>query len=239
MIAEILPSAVAAAETRSDFPDTVLFPVEEIALGQAVEKRRREFTAARACARTALQELGIPPLAIPSGDRGEPCWPEGIVGSITHCRGYRACAVARAREFVAIGIDAEPNEALPDGVLDAISRAEELPQLRALARTTPEVHWDRLLFSAKESVYKAWFPLARRSLGFEDAVLAVDPARGGVFSAEILVCAPARTDALLRRVAGRWMVREGLILTAVAIAAPSGFKSVNQGAHIGDSDYSL
>lgn len=216
MIAKILPAAVVAVEAWSDPADVVLFAEEQAVLGRAVEKRRREFTTARDCARRALAGLGVMPLAIPSGPRGEPRWPAGIVGSITHCDGYRACAVARASELVALGIDAEPNEPLPDGVLGAIARAEELTHLRQLARAAPAIHWDRLLFSAKESVYKAWYPLTRRELGFEDAALAIDP-RAGSFTARVLVPAPALADARLTLLSGRWLVRDGLVLTVVAI----------------------
>ncbi len=220
MIAEILPAAVVAIEARSDPPDVVLFAAEQAVLGQAVEKRRREFTTARDCAHRALALLGLPPLPIPSGPRGEPRWPTGIVGSITHCHGYRACAVARASELLSLGIDAEPNEPLPAGVLEAIARPEELPQLRQLAHTAPAVHWDRLLFSAKESVYKTWFPLTRQELGFEDAVLTIDP-RAGSFTARLLVPAPPATDVRLGTLAGRWLARDGLVLTAIALSAPA------------------
>jgi len=79
------------------------------------------------------------------------------------------------------------------------------------------VHWDRLLFSAKESVYKAWYPLTRRWLGFEDARLTVDPA--GTFQAELLVDG-ARADGrpALRLLDGRFLVARGLVLTAVCVA---------------------
>ncbi len=221
MIAEILPAGVVSVEARSDFGDVVLFPEEELALGRAVEKRRREFTTARACAREALAGLGLPPLPIASGARGEPCWPAGIVGSITHCRGYRACAVARETELLTIGIDAEPNEALSDGVLAEIALAEELPRLRELERIEPTIHWDRLLFSAKESVYKAWFPLARRWLGFEDAVLAIDPLEC-TFAVRLLVPGPLLAGRRLTTLSGRWLARDGLVLTAIALpSAPS------------------
>jgi 4'-phosphopantetheinyl transferase EntD len=217
VIEEILPAGVIAVEARHDPPDVTLFPEEELALGQAVEKRRREFTTARMCARTALEELGFPPMAIPTGERGEPQWPAGVVGSITHCDGYRACALARSSELVTIGIDAEPNAALPANLLGEIARPEELPALGRLERHSPEVRWDRLLFSAKESVYKAWFPLARRWLGFEDAVIAFDPV-AGTFATRLLVPGPALAGEPLRGFSGRWMVREGIVLTAIAVS---------------------
>jgi 4'-phosphopantetheinyl transferase EntD len=218
VIEEILPGCVSAVEALHDQPHVELFPEEELALGRAVEKRRREFTTARMCARAALEELGFPPAPIPTGERGEPRWPVGVVGSITHCDGYRACAVARSSEIVTVGIDAERNAALPDGLLTDIARPEELPWLRRLELESPGVHWGRLLFSAKESVYKAWFPLARRWLGFEDAVITVDPG-AGTFAARLLVTGPRLAHGPLQGFSGRWMARDGIIVTAVAVSA--------------------
>jgi 4'-phosphopantetheinyl transferase EntD len=216
MLEELLPNEVVAVETREDAMDVVLFPAEEAALGQAVEKRRREYITARACAREALARLGLPATPILSGERGEPLWPAGIVGSITHCESYRACALARSQEIATVGIDAEPNAPLPEGVLADIARAEELPWLQRLQREEPAVHWDRLLFSVKETVYKAWFPLAQRWLGFEDAIVTVDPAQRK-FSARLLVPGPTFAGLPLEGFSGRWLVRDGLVLTAITL----------------------
>jgi 4'-phosphopantetheinyl transferase EntD len=215
VIEEILPDAVVAVEARGDRVDAALFPEEEQALGQAADKRRREFTTARACARTALERLGLPPAPIPSGPHGEPRWPAGVTGSITHCRGYRACALARTSEVVTVGIDAEPDKPLPDGLIDDIARPEERPPLEILACNAPGVHWDRLLFSAKESVYKAWFPLTGRWLGFEDAVVSIDP-RAQTFAARLLVPGPAVGGRPQGEFHGRWLIRDGLVVTAIA-----------------------
>ncbi len=216
MIDEILPPGVAAAEAFDDAPGTVLFPEEEAFITTAVEKRRREFTTSRACARAALAKLGLPNVAIVPGPRGAPQWPAGVVGSITHCAGYRASAVARVQDMVTLGVDAEPNEALPSGVLDVISTAGERAWLAQLSAARPDVCWDRLLFSAKESVYKAWFPLAQRWLGFEQADITVQPA-AGTFTARLLVRGPALDGPQLSGFTGRWLVRNGLVLTAIAL----------------------
>ncbi len=216
MIEELLPPVAVAVDTREDWLDIELFPEEQVALGQAVEKRRREFVTARACARRALAQLGLPPAPIASGERGQPRWPDGVVGSITHCAGYRGCALARAGELAGLGIDAEPNAPLPRGLIGDIARVEERPLLAELARVEPAVHWDRLLFSAKETVYKVWFPLTGRWLGFEDAALTIDPVEG-TFCAHLLVSWPETKARFATALEGRWLVRDGLVLTAIAL----------------------
>ena len=212
MIEEILPAAVASAETFTDLPHVALLPQEAAIVERASDKRRREFTVGRECARITLGKLGGAPAPILIGERGAPRWPEGIVGSITHCDGYRAAAVAYADDVAAIGLDAEPDDPLPRGVLDVISLPAERARLAALAGEWPAVCWDRLLFSAKESVYKAWFPLTGRWLGFEDADVTITPA--GTFTARLLAEPQPPCTASF---AGRWLASGGLILTAIAV----------------------
>ena len=212
MIEEILPAAVASAETCSDPPDATLFPQEAAVVERVSDKRRREFTAGRECARIALGKLGVVPVPILIGERGAPQWPPGIVGSITHCDGYRAAAAAHVSDVAAIGMDAEPDDPLPRGVLDVISLPAERARLAALAGEWPAVCWDRLLFSAKESVYKAWFPLTGRWLGFEDADVTIAP--DGTFTARVLAEPQPPCTASF---AGRWLASGGLILTAIAV----------------------
>jgi 4'-phosphopantetheinyl transferase EntD len=215
VLERILPAGVAVSTTREDL-DVPLFPEEEAIVSRAVEKRRREFTTARACAREALAQLGEPARAIPSGPKGEPLWPAGIVGSITHCKGYRACVVARASDLLTVGVDAEPDQPLPDRLLGDIALPEERESLRHLASEAPGTHWDRLLFSIKESVYKAWFPLAERWLGFEDAVIAIDRPRGS-FSVHLLVPGPVVEGRELRTLHGRWLAADGFAMAAIAL----------------------
>ncbi|MFJ4865436.1 4'-phosphopantetheinyl transferase [Streptomyces sp. NPDC088748] len=186
MLELILPTAVAYAESFADVPESTLLPAELEALGAARhEGRRREFTTVRHCARRALADLGVPPVAVLPGERGAPVWPQGVVGSMTHCAGYRAAAVASRTRVRAVGIDAEPHEPLPGRVLGAIARAEERERLAVLTAECPQVRWDRLLFCVKESVYKAWFPMTRRRLGFADASVSFDRA-AGTFRAELV-----------------------------------------------------
>src|SRR5260370_20887260 len=96
MLAEVLPPDVIAVDIVGDDPDAYLLPEEEHLVAKAVAKRRREGTNARTCARRALARLGIAETAIRRGAKGEPLWPAGVVGSITHTTGYFAAAVAQA-----------------------------------------------------------------------------------------------------------------------------------------------
>ncbi|MEV7014053.1 4'-phosphopantetheinyl transferase superfamily protein [Streptosporangium sp. NPDC051022] len=215
----ILPSFVVSADTFDDDLDGMLFPEEEAVIGEAVGKRRREFTTARLCARKALRTLGRPPSPILPGPRGEPRWPAGVVGSITHCTGYRAAVLGEPSKASAIGVDAEPNEPLPNGVLEAIALVRERDAVHTLLREHPGIRWDRLLFSAKESVYKAWFPLTNQWLSFENAAITIDPLKG-VFSARLLVSGPWIDGRRLTGFSGRWIVGHGLILTSIVVPTP-------------------
>jgi 4'-phosphopantetheinyl transferase EntD len=216
VIDEILPPSVASAWTTEEWLEVRLYPEELLALGRAVDKRRREFMSGRACARQALARLGFHPRSVPSGPRGEPVWPQGVVGSLTHCRGYVACAVASCEVLGAVGIDAEPHEALDEEIRPEIVTPAEDRSVTELSAAWPEVHWDRVWFSAKEAVYKAWFSLTGQWLGFHDAEVTVDPANGR-FVAQLLVPGARINGASIDSFSGRWLVRDSLTLTAVIV----------------------
>jgi 4'-phosphopantetheinyl transferase EntD len=222
LIEKILPDAVASAEAFDDPPDAVLYPGEAEVISRAVDKRRREFRTVRHCARRALRQLGLPPVPVLRGEHGEPQWPAGVVGSMTHCGGYRAAAVARSCDLRTLGIDAEPHQPLPAGVLDVIALDEEQDRLARLAAADTATCWDRLLFCAKEAVYKAWFPLTRRWLGFEDAAITINPGTTnpaqGSFCTRLLVPGATITSDTLTRLDGRWLRSDELVITAIALS---------------------
>ncbi|MEB3369122.1 4'-phosphopantetheinyl transferase family protein [Saccharopolyspora mangrovi] len=209
MIEELLPAGVATAETFDDPPGAELFDAEAAAIAKAVAKRRREFTSGRWCAHRAMRALGVEPVPLLRGERGAPQWPSGLVGSITHCAGYRGAAVGFSREVRSVGIDAEEHQPLPDGVLEVVSRPEEREHIAELTAREPGTRWDRVLFSCKESVYKTWYPVTGEWLGFEDAELEFG---AGTFTARLHKSAGGLTG-----FTGRWMARDGLVLSAVAL----------------------
>jgi 4'-phosphopantetheinyl transferase EntD len=235
VIEELLPESVVAVEAHAD--DTAdgawegaLYPEEEAFVARAVPKRRREFTVARVCARRAMEKLGVAPRPILPGERGAPGWPDGLTGSMTHCDEYAAAALVRTTDLASLGIDAEPHSTLPEGVLEAIALPTEKARLRRLTVDRPSLHWDRLLFSAKESVYKAWFPLTGRWLDFSEADIEVtvdaDGRRGGL-RAELLVPGPVVGGRRITVFTGRWTVRQGLVATAVPVRFPTEEEDAN------------
>ncbi|MFJ7083286.1 4'-phosphopantetheinyl transferase [Streptomyces griseus] len=234
MIELLLPADVSCAATRAEsVPDGTLFPEEEALIAKSVAKRRNDFATARACARRAMAGLGLPPVAVLHGHRGRPLWPEGIVGSLTHCDGYRAAALARAKDVLSLGIDAEPHAPLPSGVRELVTLPAERERIGPPVAEGPdeddtgEIHWDRVLFSAKESVFKTWYPVTGLELDFTEADLTFhrtdgpggdDGARGGVaaegsFAARLLLTDPALPTTLH----GLWRIEDGIVATAVLV----------------------
>jgi 4'-phosphopantetheinyl transferase EntD len=214
VIADLLPPSVAAAESIGPVPEPEqgpgqgLFPAEAALVRTADPRRRAEFSAGRACARAALAGLGLPAVPVLAGRAGEPRWPAGVTGSLTHCAGYRACAVARAADVAGIGIDAEPDAGLPAGLIGSVANRAERAWIARQAASSPAVRWDLLLFSAKEAVGKLWYPLTWHWPGFGQIAVFPDPA--GTFEVQVAASGPAQPG-----LTGRWLARGGLILTAV------------------------
>lgn len=203
---QVLPPDIVVDEHRGAPVPAPLFPEEAAAVARAVPSRRTEYAAVRNCARAALTRLGVGPVAVPSAPDRAPVWPSGVVGSLTHCEGFRAAAVAHADDWAGVGIDAEVLEPLPPEVVQLVmSPAEE----EAVRQLDPATCPDRIVFSAKESVYKVWSPIVHAWLGFEHVDVRI---ADGTFTARLRVRGLG-TDVLR----GRWAVGDGLVVTAVAL----------------------
>ncbi|HSS03365.1 MAG TPA: 4'-phosphopantetheinyl transferase superfamily protein [Kofleriaceae bacterium] len=181
MLARLVPpGTVVAAAGDATTPEPL--PAEEAALvARAVARRQREFSLGRMCARRALRRLGREVRAIAAGPRGEPAWPAGTVGSITHCAGFCAAAVAEHPALRGIGIDAERRRE----VGPAFVRAVCTPRERALG--VDRGAGGLLVFSAKESVYKCVSALVGRVLDFAEVEL--EPRRPGMFAVTSIAAA--------------------------------------------------
>lgn len=213
----MLPSCVAWAERFDDEDLVSPYAQEEAVIEGAGAERSRSFRTVRHCARLAMVDLGLPPAPVVPGLRGEPRWPAGVVGSMTHCAGYRCAALAPVTALCGLGIDAEPNRPVSPRFLGSVSLPQERAALARLAAGQPHIPWGRLLFSAKEAVYKVWFPLMRRRLGFGEADVRFCPE--GRFTARLLSAGLVVGERRITTLHGRWLVRDDLVVTAISLQA--------------------
>jgi 4'-phosphopantetheinyl transferase EntD len=206
LIERIVPPVVRVVEGERPPQDVPLFPEESAIIRNAAEKRRRDFRAGRACARLALAALGVHDVAIPSGPRREPLWPAGIVGSITHCPGYVAAAVTIRDHLPALGIDAEDWGAAGSDLESFICTPAELDRYR----DSEHPCWRTLVFSAKESLLKALYPLRHFEFEFADVEVTLSQGRFSVSPAREL----GSLAADIERIQGRFLVGGDHIFTA-------------------------
>ena len=147
-------------------------------VARSVRKRQADFYFGRVAARLALTRLDGHAPDVPIGTSGEPQWPATRVGSITHSRDLAAAAVAPRAQVGALGIDIE--HVVDPPALDALwTLALDQRERSMLERVSANLTIETLatiVFSGKESLFKAIFPRVRRLLGFDSARLtALDP----------------------------------------------------------------
>jgi 4'-phosphopantetheinyl transferase EntD len=146
----------------ADGDELALLPAEVAAFAGSVLKVRRASGAARIVARMLLSRFGREPHAIPKSTAGMPVWPEGIVGSLAHDAKVAIAAMAAQPEFQSVGIDIEPAEPLAPDLLSIVATAKERDRIE------DDPFRGRLLFSIKEAIYKAVYPLDRIFLDHHD-----------------------------------------------------------------------
>ncbi|TPK93044.1 4'-phosphopantetheinyl transferase superfamily protein [Mesorhizobium sp. B2-4-12] len=150
--------------------ETHLMPEEARSIPARQPAMRRASGAARLVAHKLLADIGIRDVAILRAPSGAPVWPRGITGSLAHDDEMAVAAVAPVGRIRSLGIDVEPAQPLPDDIFEIVStNADQIG-------TTDRQLAGRILFCAKEAVYKAAYPLDRQILGYED--IAVDLGTG-------------------------------------------------------------
>jgi 4'-phosphopantetheinyl transferase EntD len=157
-----LPGVAVGHRLISPGDEHALLKEEIPALAASVVKVRRASGAARIVARQLLTQLGYANCALPKGPAGAPVWPAGIVGSLAHDSRVAVAAVGMRADVGALGIDVEPAECLPSELLDLVVTPQERLNLG------DDVYRGRLLFVAKEAVYKAIHPLDQTFLEHHD-----------------------------------------------------------------------
>lgn len=209
----LFPEGVVTESGDPIEPSRPLFPEERALVARAVPTRQREFAKGRECARKALERFGHGDVMLLSGSHREPLWPAEIRGSITHTSGLCVVAVTLASRYHGLGIDAEPRQALAPEVVRRVCRDDDRRSFGNVKSVESAV-LPRLVFSAKEAVYKCLFPMTRTFLGFEDVSVELDE---GGFRA--VLCVPAVPFAAGTALVGRWRMSDSHLVTGTWLAA--------------------
>lgn len=185
-------------------------------------RRYRELQAGRHCAARALLQVGVARRPLLSDAAGAPRWPSGWAGSITHSGGRCAAAIVERAAALSIGIDMERPRPISERAASRVCSPAELVAFETLPPIG--VAWPLVVFSAKESFYKAWWPWHRRRLGFRDVrvELTAAAAAGATemrFQANHASGMPEAQDVALFQ--GRMVVGAGWVRTAVWVSPPS------------------
>jgi 4'-phosphopantetheinyl transferase EntD len=205
----LLPEGVHVLIAEPRHAQAPLHPLEQAHLDSRRVRpvREREFRTGRALAREALARMGVTDHALLPAQTREPQWPAGIVGSISHCEGVCAIAIAESRLFSGLGIDLEQIGRVDAAVAQTVCTPDELNE-------ASDARQRSLRFSAKESVFKAVFPSTRHFLDFQDVALILDCDRFSV--KPIKAGLPMRPLESLR---GRFNIGAQLVVTAAWLTA--------------------
>jgi 4'-phosphopantetheinyl transferase EntD len=208
------PQAVVFEHCGEPPAEMALAPEEERFVAQARASRRREFALGRHLARRALAALGIPPGPIGVGAARQPLFPSGTSASITHTHGFCAAAAVRIGQWSSIGIDAEPATPLGDDVAPLVLRPEERDMAASVDRRLALPCAGKLVFSAKEAFYKAYFQIEGRYLDFNEARVTLND--DGCFAIEVL---KADVGAFFRHGSfeGRYAIFDGRAHAGIAL----------------------
>jgi len=154
-----------------------LLPVERKDAGSMGTSRLRHFVAGRTAARIALERLGFPKVPVPRGEDGEPLWPAGVCGSISHSRDLCLCLVASSEGVLSVGVDIEEVDRVRPELARRVMTPAERSEWEGLETHQGMVRL-ALVFSAKEAYFKFQYPITGRFLGFGDAEVHLDPNGG-------------------------------------------------------------
>ena len=208
----IFPKEVSVAALPLEGPFPLGFTEEEVCIEGSNALRKQEFRAGRACAREAMKKLGCPPSPIPAGAQRGPCWPSGVVGSISHTRECCVAAVAFMDDFKSLGLDMEQYARLKPELWRLVLTRDEAVWVEGFSESERVCH-AALIFSAKEAFYKYQFPLTQTWLGFQDVEVDVS-LEEKAFVVSVLKIVPGFADEVTS-FSGRFSFCEDYVLTSV------------------------
>lgn len=136
-------------------------------IATATSRRQRSYLAGRACAQVLYQKYGISwdqllPATGPPTSQRCPQWPKGFVGSISHSHSLAIACLQPVEHCLSVGVD-----------IEEIIQTERMDRLRKRIMH-PNEDWVNtpqalsLVFSFKESLYKALYPILNRYIGFQE-----------------------------------------------------------------------
>lgn len=195
----MLPKTVGSGVRTIDRTVPLLLPEEAEGVAKAIPARRLEFAAGRAAARMAMSDAGLAEAAVPTGPDRAPCWPPGMCGSITHTRGLAAALATRCTDWPSVGLDLEEARPMAHDLVDLIVSPGDCP-----GSVLPAPLAATLLFSAKETAFKAQFPVTGLWLDFRDVALTIE---AGTF--HLTLCGVS--------LSGSWRLVGQMILTVMLI----------------------
>ncbi|MDD5067347.1 MAG: 4'-phosphopantetheinyl transferase superfamily protein [bacterium] len=158
----------------------VLIAGEIRQIEESLSKHKEDFATGRWCARKLLKKIGVRSSSILKGGEGEPIWPEGVVGSISHTRGAWCASLASREHYLSLGIDIEP--LARDVSRSAVRYFTTIEEREWLKKKKERALYEKLVFCAKESIFKLLYPLLRSRFYFQ-SVTVFPPSRGTHFTA--------------------------------------------------------
>ena len=202
-------------EHLTSSPDFLLHPEEEkISASFGSSKRRAEFSLGRYCARRALSKFELESLPIlRNTESREPYWPESVRGSITHSEGFAAAAVGMTKDVSGIGIDLESLSRVVDFNIRKHVCVEKEREFMESLTAEQANRYLRIIFSAKESIFKCFFPISQTYLYFQDAEIVIDD-KNSEFSFLLSKACTGITSAGFQH-SGRFSIKDDLLLTSI------------------------
>jgi enterobactin synthetase component D len=206
---EVLSESLLSLRSRIIYNDDVNFYHPE---------RKNEFILGRVCASSAyLAHFGSELVSLPNASDRSPCWPFEVVGSITHNSSWVMAAVAHRHDLVGLGIDVETMGRTKLNLASHVRSEEDLkghPHFRDEELLT-------LIFSFKESLYKALYPTVKKYFGFKDAAvtsLEMEDDKTGQFTIELLTDLNEHFGIFARKkFEGRFCLFKGACLSVLEI----------------------
>jgi len=175
------------------------------------QKRLTDFSTGRYCAIKALEQLGIQDTTIPIGADRAPIWPEGIVGSISHCDKLVGAIIAKKTDHISLGLDIEEIGRVTPDLWDLVFTENEKVYLSSLCERKLEEH-STAIFSIKEAFYKFQHPITKIFLDFLDVEVSLP-----TFEQVIVLAKSVSQESLIRKNKADWFIEKDCIISIITI----------------------